>query len=72
MDAAGEGCFNWASYDDDPLFDTRRGTQLSTVVNLVNGLGDAWQRSRSLEDVAAALGLSRDEVDLIVAQWTDV
>ena len=21
--SAGEGCWNWASYDDDPLFDTR-------------------------------------------------
>mmetsp|Transcript_4777 Transcript_4777/g.10319 ORF Transcript_4777/g.10319 Transcript_4777/m.10319 type:complete len:99 (-) Transcript_4777:221-517(-) len=37
----GEGCWNWASYEDDPLFDTRRGVQLQTVANLVNHLQQA-------------------------------
>ena len=34
----GEGCFNWASYEDDPLFDTRLGVQLNTVINLLDDL----------------------------------
>ena len=37
-DDVGEGCFNWASYEDDPLFDTRLGVQLNTVVDLLNDL----------------------------------
>ena len=37
----GEGCFNWASYEDDPLFDTKHGVELNTVVALVNDLPNA-------------------------------
>ena len=36
--SSGEGCFNWASYEDDPLFDTARGVQLQTVSRLVADL----------------------------------
>jgi len=42
----GEGCFNWASYEDDPLFDTRLGVQLNTVVNVLNDLKHALNHSR--------------------------
>lgn len=41
----GEGCFNWASYEDDPLFDTRLGVQLNTVINLLNDLPAALNHS---------------------------
>lgn len=41
----GEGCFNWASYEDDPLFDTRLGVQLNTVVNLLDDLPNALNSS---------------------------
>lgn len=44
----GEGCFNWASYEDDPLFDTRLGVQLNTVQNLLDDLSGALNGSSML------------------------
>ena len=85
-DDVGEGCFNWASYEDgahprrtphsvsvvyslrgldraclslrlsgprawraDPLFDTRLGVQLNTVINMLNDLRGALNHSYSGE-----------------------
>ena len=39
--SSGVGCWNWASYEDDPLFDTQRGVQLQTVLKLVDRLDDS-------------------------------
>ena len=53
----GEGCFNWASYEDDPLFDTRLGVQLNTVINLLNDLRGALNHSYPGGMLAAVPGL---------------
>ena len=54
--SAGEGCWNWASYDDDPLFDTKHGAELTTIVHLVNDLQGALERGQSFTaEVDAAL-----------------
>lgn len=37
---SGVGCWNWASYEDDPLFDTKHGVQLQTILKLVDHLPD--------------------------------
>lgn len=42
-DSIGEGCFNWASYEDDPLFDTRLGVQLNTVLGMLAALPEVLQ-----------------------------
>ena len=39
--SSGVGCWNWASYEDDPLFDTQHGMQLQTVLKLVDELPSA-------------------------------
>ena len=48
--SSGVGCWNWASYEDDPLFDTQHGVQLQTVVKLVDNLGDALVDSQAALD----------------------
>lgn len=45
---SGEGCFNWASYEDDPLFDTRLGVQLNTVLNMLADLPNALRNDTGL------------------------
>ena len=47
-DSSGEGCFNWASYEDDPLFDTRYGVQLNTVMAMLADLPTALANSSRL------------------------
>jgi len=37
----GVGCFNWATYTDDPNFDTRQGIQLRTVVAMIEDIAVA-------------------------------
>ena len=44
---AGAGCWNWMSYDDDPLFDTRQGYEIGMVANLVNDLQNAVDQATS-------------------------
>ena len=44
---SGEGCFNWASYTDDPLFDTRLGIELTVVRSMVADLPGAINRSNA-------------------------
>mmetsp|Transcript_129729 Transcript_129729/g.258818 ORF Transcript_129729/g.258818 Transcript_129729/m.258818 type:complete len:358 (-) Transcript_129729:163-1236(-) len=39
--AIGTGCWNWLKYHGDPLFDTRHGAQLLTVLSLVEDLPGA-------------------------------
>ena len=46
----------YAHTDDDPLFDTRHGAELTTVVHLVNDLQEALERGQSFTaEVDAAL-----------------
>ena len=44
--AAGDGCWNWISYKNDPWFDTRWGLQLGTVANLLIDLPNALQNAQ--------------------------
>ena len=39
------GCWNWVSYDDDPLFDTRQGYEIGMVANMLNDLQHAVNKA---------------------------
>lgn len=66
-DSIGEGCWNWASYADDPLFDTRGGIQLNTVISLVDDIDHAlahWSTTpvdTEDEELVSDLGLESDQ-----------
>jgi len=47
--AIGNGCWNWAIYAEDPLFDTRDGVQLGMVHRLVEDLPNALRNAKVLE-----------------------
>ena len=46
----GTGCWNWGFSKDDPLFDSKQGLQLTTVMNMLNDLDNAIARSKVRPD----------------------
>jgi len=56
-EGAGVGCWNWVSYDDDPLFDTRDGYEAGMVASLLSDLQAAVDGATT-----AAANTTPDEV----------
>lgn len=59
----GPGCWNWASFRDDPSFDTQDGIQLGVVHAMIDDLPNALAHAT----VTDGSGASEDEDELPAA-----
>jgi hypothetical protein len=48
--SSGTGCWNWDAYNDDALFDTRKGRQLKTVQAIIHDLENAVKNATVLNN----------------------